>query len=437
VNQRLIYDDSNRQLLEGVFNNTHILIAYLDPEFTFLMVNEAYARVDEKTPDFFPGKNHFDLYPNDENQALFQKVVDTGEALYVYAKPFEYAANPERGVSHWDWSLTPVKGEAGQVIGLILSLLDVTVPIEAAEALQRSQRDLHSLMTNYPGMACRCRKDSYWQMEFVSPGSLALTGYTPEEFQQGAVNYGQIIHPDDKPLVDEAVFKAIEKTGSFSTAYRIRHKNCDTRWVQEHGYVVDDGTGQSDYLEVFITDITESRYAEEALKRSEERFRKTFDNVAVGIAHISVRSGAIYRANPMFCRILGYSNDEIMDFTHEEITFPDDLGLDQKNLAELLQGEHKFVHFEKRYIARNQELIWVNATIALETDINDHPNYFIYVIEDISEKKLANERMNLLSRALEQTADIVMVTDSRGIIEYVNPAFEEVTGYFRAEVLGK
>jgi len=116
----------NNQLLESVLNNTHVLVACMDRRFNFVRVNLAYANADHKPVDFFPGKNHFDLYPNAENQALFQHVVDTGEPYMVYARKFEYANSPERGPSYWDWGLVPIKDADGQVRQVVLTLADVT-----------------------------------------------------------------------------------------------------------------------------------------------------------------------------------------------------------------------------------------------------------------------------------------------------------------------
>jgi len=85
------------QMLQTILEHTNILIAYLDPRFNFLLVNKAYAAADARDPSFFPGKNHFDLYPNVENEQIFKKVMKTGKAYFANAKPFEYAEHPERG----------------------------------------------------------------------------------------------------------------------------------------------------------------------------------------------------------------------------------------------------------------------------------------------------------------------------------------------------
>lgn len=113
-------------LIENTLDQTPLLIAYLDQDFNFIKVNRAYAAADQKDPSFYPGKNHFALYPDIVNQAIFQNVVDTGKPYATHAKPFVYKNNPERGITYWDWTVMPVKYNGGEVTGLLLTLLDVT-----------------------------------------------------------------------------------------------------------------------------------------------------------------------------------------------------------------------------------------------------------------------------------------------------------------------
>ncbi len=121
------------QLLEAILCHTHMMVVYLDTSFNFIWVNRAYADTCNHEPSFFPGKNHFELYPHEENRAIFQRVVTTGEPFFVTYKPFEFPDQPERGVTYWDWSLVPVKDPDSRTAGLVFTLVEVTEKKRAEE----------------------------------------------------------------------------------------------------------------------------------------------------------------------------------------------------------------------------------------------------------------------------------------------------------------
>ncbi|MEM4188588.1 MAG: PAS domain-containing protein, partial [Candidatus Hadarchaeum sp.] len=138
------------ELLEKMFSSINVMIAYMDKDFNFIRVNRAYAEADEREPDFFIGKNHFHLYPNEENQRIFRKVVETGQPYLAYEKPFEYAEHPDRGVTYWDWSLQPVRETDGSVGGLILSVLNVTDRVRAQERIEAERRRFNEVLESLP-----------------------------------------------------------------------------------------------------------------------------------------------------------------------------------------------------------------------------------------------------------------------------------------------
>jgi PAS domain S-box-containing protein len=131
-----------RDTLNTIMENTQAHLAYLDPEFNFVGVNSAYVKGSGHSREELLGHNHFLLFPDPENQAIFEGVRDTGQPVEFRAKPFEYPDQPERGVTYWDWTLAPVTNEAGQVGGLVLSLLDVTERKQMEEALRAARDEL-------------------------------------------------------------------------------------------------------------------------------------------------------------------------------------------------------------------------------------------------------------------------------------------------------
>ncbi len=132
-------------LLEKIFATTEFMVAYLDADFNFIRVNRAYAEADGQEPEFYIGKNHFALFPNEENEAIFHNVLKTGKPYAAYAKSFEYVEHPERGVSYWDWSLQPVKEADGRVGGLVFTLINVTQREKAITAQHESEERFRAL----------------------------------------------------------------------------------------------------------------------------------------------------------------------------------------------------------------------------------------------------------------------------------------------------
>lgn len=117
--------------LQQLLDHTHVQIAYLDLDLNFIYVNAAYARGSGYTRDDLIGRNHFALFPHEENERIFRQVRDTGVTAEYLAKPFVYPDRPELGVTYWDWTLVPVKDSLGAVQGVLLSLVDVTEIKEA------------------------------------------------------------------------------------------------------------------------------------------------------------------------------------------------------------------------------------------------------------------------------------------------------------------
>lgn len=133
------------QLLDAILDSPCTSVAILDAELKFVRVSRTYAEADNKTPEYFVGKKHFDLYPHAENQAIFENALKTGLAINFNARPFQYTRQPERGTTYWDWHLAPITDKDGDTSGLILSLQDVSARIHAIEDLELKSRELSRL----------------------------------------------------------------------------------------------------------------------------------------------------------------------------------------------------------------------------------------------------------------------------------------------------
>jgi len=183
-------------------------------------------------------------------------------------------------------------------------------------------------------------------------------------------------------------------------------------------------------------DITAQKKAQQDLRDSEERFRSTFEQAAVGIAHVGV-DGRWLRVNERLCGILGYSREELLSSDFGSVTHPDDLALDWQNVRSLLAGESETFSMEKRYIVKGGGTVWANLTVSLVRGENDEPKYFISVVEDISGRKVAEKAMARQADLLNQAQEPILVWELGGGIIYWNRAAEELYGYSREEAIGR
>ncbi|MFA6216757.1 MAG: PAS domain S-box protein [Candidatus Omnitrophota bacterium] len=139
-----LYDElqQTNEMLEKMYATSNFLIAYLDTHFNFLRVNQAFWQLDGTSPEFYVGKNYFDLFPNEENKLIFTKVLETGETYSAYAETLVNGVDPGEVKTYWDWSLQPVKDSAGSIEGLLFILVDVTSRKLAEGELAKTQKEL-------------------------------------------------------------------------------------------------------------------------------------------------------------------------------------------------------------------------------------------------------------------------------------------------------
>ncbi|MBE9129844.1 MULTISPECIES: PAS domain S-box protein [unclassified Coleofasciculus] len=152
-----------------------------------------------------------------------------------------------------------------------------------------------------------------------------------------------------------------------------------------------------------FVDITESKQIEVQLRDSEERFRATFEQAAVGIKHMS-RDGRFRRVNQKFCDIVGYSRQELLALNCHDITHPDDVENDRAYLRSLLAGELDTYFLEKRYRRKDGSAVWVQITASLVRTSQGNPKYFLNVVQDISARRAAEAALRHSEAQLREKA---------------------------------
>lgn len=142
-----------------------------------------------------------------------------------------------------------------------------------------------------------------------------------------------------------------------------------------------------------------------SLQEDEARFRATFEQAPLGIAHVAP-DGTWLWVNQALCDIVAYSHQELLKLTFQDITFPDDLDLDLTNVRQMLAGEISSYSMEKRYLCKNQSIVWIDLTVSLVRDQSGEPKYFISMIEDIRDRMQNRELLHARAQQQEAVAQL-------------------------------
>ena len=177
--------------------------------------------------------------------------------------------------------------------------------------------------------------------------------------------------------------------------------------------------------------------AEDALRKSEIKFRSLFEQASVGVANIETATGKFLRVNKKYAELTGYSIEDLLTLDFQSITHPEDLQKDISYMKRLVNGEIRDFNLEKRYYRKDGSMVWVDLSVSAIWTPGDAPLSHLAIVQDITAKKEAEKKLKLLAHSLESITECVSITDCNDIILYVNEAFLKTYGYKEEEVIGE
>ncbi len=282
----------------------------------------------------------------------------------------------------------------------------------AKEALQQSEAKFRTLVEQVPAISYTAALDEASTTLYISPQMETLLGYSQAEYAADPDIWRKRLHPDDRKCVLEEVHRTHARGEPLYSEYRMLAHDGRVVWFRDEAVIVKDETGQPLFLQGIMHDITKRKQTEEALRESEERFRRAFENANVGMCLVDTE-GRLTKVNSRMSEIFGYSKKELEAMTVNDITHPEYVDISPKFIRRASSGEITHAEFEKQYFHKKGHLVWGQIASSVVRDVKGKPLYFISHVKDITELKKAEEERLTYQLQLRSLASELVLTEQR------------------------
>ncbi len=392
--------ERTRTRLAAITENSTEAILTVDDGGIVRFANPAVADIFGYDPDDVVGQPLTMLVPDrlrEDYRASFRRYRETGEQTL-------------------DWSSTEFTGRHadGHEIPLSVSLREFEIDGERRFAtvlrdmtdIEESRRRLQTLISNLPGIVYRCRNDPGWPMEQVEGECESLTGHAAEALESGAVVWGEdVLHPDDRERMWEAVQEALATGEPFEVTYRIVTADGETRWMWERGRAVETDDGDTT-LEGFITDITEREERERALEYERDRLAAVFDAVPHPITEVEFRDGepVVQQVNEAFRDVFGYAEEHVLGESLDDFIVPEEHREEASNLNESARDRQVVQQEVERVTADGERRTFLFRSSRVTEDDETH---WLGTYIDITERTERERELERQNERLDQFASVV------------------------------
>jgi len=407
------------QLIKNIIDYNPSLIYLFDTDGKFMLGNKNFENFLGFPESELLGKPREKFLPieiSNQHRSNDFKVINSKQPITLEEE------NLEADGKHFYLTVKfPLIDSDGNVYAVGGVSTDITYRKLAEVELKKSEERFRTLFEHAPDGFFVADTNGYYVD--VNTSGAQMLGYKRDEII--GLHLFDIVQPQVTSLVDKD-YKEVKAGKQYHSEWEFKRK--DGSILQ--GDLIDATLPDGNVLGI-VRDITERKKAEEALREREEKFKSIFETANAGKS-ITLPTGEM-DANEAFCKMLGYTREELKYKRWQEITPEEEIPTIEKILEPLLKGEKDSVRFEKRYICKNETLIWADISIAIRCDENGKPLYLITTIIDITERKLAeralhesNERLKLI---FENTPIAIWDWDLKSDRWFATPKYYTMLGY--------
>jgi PAS domain S-box-containing protein len=422
------YQESQKFSTSLLENAPHATVVF-NADTSVKYVNPAWERINGWTLEEVVGKKapNYPWWLEEQKESFLEPFMQTMKK--GGSGNSEIFAQKKNGEIYWiamNWVSVENNGELAY---MIINSVDITDRKKMEVALKESEEKFSKAFSSSPNPVCIVTVKEGAFLE-VNESFLHFSGYTREEvIGHTPVELNLWINKDD----EEKMGKSLKETGKVDLLeIRSRMKSGEVRTGLFSAEEIEIGGVKC--ITLVITDVTEGKKAQEALRESEEKFSKAFLASPSLISISRMRDGKFIEINDTFLRDKGYTREEVIGHTATELNIYTNKD-DYATIRALLNRQGKFINRETRYLTKSGQKR-VGLMSAEIINIGDEP-CMIVVHTDITEQKDAEQQLKLLSSVTEQVSDAIVIADPGYNITYINKATEKMFGYTLDEVKGQ
>ena len=324
-----------------------------------------------------------------ENELRVRALDGSDRHFYVHVVPI---LSPDGGVREWVGAAT-----------------DITDRKRAEHILRESEARFRNMADHAPVMIWI--SDSLGSRTYVNKRWSDFTGTRPEQ----ALGFYWLdhLHAADRKRVRKLFLQMQQRKEEFRVEYHMRRYDGEYRWVINSASPRFDENGELLGYIGSIIDITERKKIEEALRESEERLARTEKFSLMMVTHTDLE-GRWLKVPPTLCKLLGYTEEELLGRRFQEVTHPDDVELNSRERLRLLKGEIKSFDMEKRYVRKDGSIVWVYINVSVVTDEIGTPIHCRSYIRDITRRRQAQDGL----RESEERLQLALEAGGMGIWDW-------------------
>jgi PAS domain S-box-containing protein len=309
---------------------------------------------------------------------------------------------PDGSIKHISSVGHPVLNQSDELVEFVGTSMDVTEQWKArteleeafeeikqrTEAARRSERELRDVVNTVPAYVWSTSPEG--QVDFVNDRWLRFTGLALDE--AFGWKWEAVLHPDDRTRVVAGWQAAVKNGQAMESESRVRRADGEYCWWFIRNVPLRDESGKLVRWYGTAIDIEDRKRAEQALRKSEERWRSVFENSAIGVA-LTDLNGRFLATNHVYQTMVGYTEEELRALNFLDVTHKDYREANRALITELLEGKRGQFQIEKKYRRKDGSLIWVSNNVSLVPGTEMVPRFIMALSEDITVRKRAEEAL--------------------------------------------